>query len=426
LTDGWKLRFFSIWIAQAGSMAGSRLAQFALVWWLTEQTRSATVLALATLAAILPGVLIGPFAGVLVDRWDRRKVMIAADAFVALVALWVAILFWRGSATVWHVYGAMLARSLGEAFHWPSMYSSTSLMVPEKQLSRIAGLNQTAQGVLGVGAPPLAALLLAFLPMHQIMVVDMVTAAIAIGPLLVFAIPRPARNVQSNQDRKSMSGMRAGLRYLWSWPGLMAVIGMAMVINFVINPAFSLMPLLVTDHFGGGPLELGWLESAWGVGMVAGGLLLSVWGGFQSRILTALSALTLEGLAVAGVGLAPQGSLWLALAVLFAAGIMNPLVNGPFFALLQSAVAPELQGRVFSLVGSLTSAMMPLSLVMAGPLADRIGIRSWYTGGGLFITVLALGCFLVPSIMNLEQNHQSAAGSGKPTVSTAMLGRALD
>jgi len=420
----WQVPFFTVWTGQVFSLVGSRLVQFALVWWLTQTTGSATVLATATLVAILPGVVLGPFAGTLVDRWNRRTVMIVADGFIALVSVWVAYLFWTGSASVWHVYVAMLARALGEAFHWPAMQASTSLMVPKQHLSRVAGLNQTINGALNVVAPPLGAILLAFLPIHGILGIDVVTALIAITCLFLVVIPQPERKAVAGTERQGSvwEDFRAGLRYVRGWPGLMAIVFLAMIINFIVNPAFSLMPLLVTEHFHGGALQLGWLEAAWGVGMLAGGLLLTIWGGFRRRVYTSLSGLVVSGIAIAVVGLAPEHGFALALSGLFVAGFMNPLVNGPFFAILQAAVAPEIQGRVFTLVGSLTSAMMPLSLAIAGPVADAVGIQPWYVVGGAIFALMGIGSFFVPAIVHLEDNgHHGQDGSLTPAVAEIRL-----
>ncbi len=410
---GWRLPFFSIWTGQVFSLVGSRLVQFALVWWLTETTGSATVLAMATMVAILPGVILGPFAGTLVDRWNRRVVMMVADGFVALVTAWLAYLFWTGSATVWHVYIAMFARAMGGAFHWPSMQASTSLMVPKKHLSRVAGLNQTVQGALSIVAPPLGALLLSLLPLQGIMAIDLVTAALAIAPLFFVAIPQPERAAGTAQRSSVWSDFRSGLRYVWGWPGVMIILMMAMVINFVVNPAFSLMPLLVTDHFGGGALQLSWLQSAWGVGMLAGGLLLSVWGGFRRRIYTTMMGLVLAGLSIMVLGLAPGNALWLALSAMLIAGLMNPLINGPLFAILQATVAPEMQGRVFTLVSSLASAMMPLSLMVAGPVSDAIGVRTWYLFGGAVFALTGVVTFFVPAIIKIEDGRPEV-GENEP------------
>lgn len=408
-SDVWQVPFFTIWTGQALSLVGSRLVQFALVWWLTETTGSATVLATATLVAILPGVILGPFAGTLVDRWNRRRVMIVADAFVALVTAWLAYLFWTGSMSVWHVYTAMLARSVGGAFHWPAMQASTSLMVPKKHLSRVAGLNQTMQGALNIVAPPLGAILLSLMPLHAIMGIDLGTAAVAIVSLLLVAIPQPERTATPGAGQKVSvwEDFRAGLRYVWGWPGLMAILVMAMIINFVVNPAFSLMPLLVTDHFDGGALQLGWLQSGWGVGMLVGGLVLSVWGGFRRRVYTSLMGLVLAGAAILGIGLAPGDGFFLALGAIFVAGLMNPLINGPLMAILQATVEPEMQGRVFTLVSSLASAMMPLSLAVAGPVADLIGVRQWYVIGGAIFALSGAVSFFVPAIVNIEKNGHS-------------------
>jgi DHA3 family macrolide efflux protein-like MFS transporter len=426
-SEVWQVPFFTIWTGQAFSLVGSRLVQFALVWWLTETTGSATVLATATLVAILPGVVLGPFAGTLVDRWNRRRVMIVADGFVALVTAWLAYLFWTGSMSVWHVYVAMLARSLGGAFHWPAMQASTSLMVPKVHLSRVAGLNQTMQGGLNVVAPPLGAILLSLLPLHGIMGIDLGTAAVAIVSLLLVAIPQPEGRAAAGAGQKVSvwDDFRAGLRYVWGWPGLMAVLVLAMIINFVVNPAFSLMPLLVTEHFGAGALQLGWLQSGWGIGMLLGGVILSVWGGFRRRVYTSLVGLVLEGIAILVIGLTPGNGFLVALGAIFVAGFMNPLVNGPVLAILQATVEPEMQGRVFTLVTSLSSAMMPLSLAVAGPVADLIGVRQWYAIGGAIFALLGVVSFFVPAIVNIEKNGHSSEEE-RPSPATVEISFAGD
>jgi len=415
----WQVPFFAIWTGQAFSMIGSRLVQFALVWWLTRETGSGTILATATLVAVLPSIVLGPFAGALVDRWNRRRVMMVADGFVALVSAGLVYLFWSGSLAVWHIYVAMLARSLGEAFHWPAMQASTSLMVPEKHLSRVAGINQTMQGALNIVGPPLGAIAISVLPLHGVMAIDVGTAALAILPLLFVAVPQPRQTASAGAGGRPATvwqDLVAGLRYAWGWPGLMVAVSMAMIINFVTNPGFALMPLLITEHFGGGAVELGWLESAWGVGMLAGGLLLSVWGGFKRRVYTALSAMVLGGIGTAVVGLAPSDGFSLALGGMFLAGAMNPLINGPLFAILQATVAPEMQGRILTLVMSLAAAMMPLSLAIAGPVADVVGVQPWYLAGGVLYSLVGLSGFFIRPMVNIEQNGHAAASSTAATV----------
>lgn len=165
LGDKWKAPFFTIWTGQQVSLIGSSLVQFAIVWWLTKTTGSATVLATATLVAMLPQIVIGPFSGALVDRFSRRWVMILADGATALSSVVLAYLFWANVVAIWHVYLIMAFRSIGGGFQWPAMSASTALMVPEQHLTRVAGLTQTMQGVTNIVSPPLGAILLALLPM---------------------------------------------------------------------------------------------------------------------------------------------------------------------------------------------------------------------------------------------------------------------
>lgn len=405
----WKLPFFAIWVGQAFSLFGSSLVQFALVWWLTAETGSATVLATASLAATLPQVVLGPFAGVLVDRWSRRAVMIGSDALVALAALAVALLSAAGALAPWHIYVAMLVRSLGGAFHWPAMQASTSLMVPDEHLSRVAGFNQTLQGAMNIAAPAAGALLVGLLPLHGVLAIDIGTAILAILPVALVAIPRPARQAEEGAGPAVLwRDMLAGLRYMWSWPGLCMVGGLAVVINMVLSPAFALMPILVTRHFGGGALQFGAMESAWGVGVVLGGLTLGVWGGFRRRMLTSLVGIIGLGVGTLAVGLAPATVFALAVAGIFLAGFMSPIANGPLFAVMQARVAPEMQGRIFTLVNSMAAACTPLGLAVAGPVADAIGVQAWFNAGGLVCIVAGVGGALVPAILYLEDSRRAA------------------
>ncbi len=406
----WHVRFFTIWSVQALSILGSMLVQFALIWWLTQKTGSATVLAIATLVGMLPGIVIGPFAGAAVDRWNRRVIMIVADATVALATLAMAYLFATGVAQVWHIYTVMFIRATAGGFHWPAMQASTSLMVPEKHLSRVAGMNQALQGIINIISPPLGALLLSLLPMYGILSIDVSTAVLAIAPLFFFHIPQPRNQTTGTAGGVPLwEDVREGLRYVWGWPGLLAVLVMATVINFLFNPAFSLMPILVTNHFGGQATELGWIESAWGIGVVAGGLTLGVWGGFRRRVWTSLSGLVGMGLGTLCIGLLPATAFGLALGAMFFAGFMNPITNGPLIAVLQAKVTPDMQGRVFTVIQSAATAISPLSMLVAGPVADWLGVRIWYVVAGTVCVLMAIGAAFVPVIVHLEDNHSQYA-----------------
>lgn len=401
-TTSWKIPFFTIWTGQAFSLIGSNLVQFALVWWLTETTGSATILAVASIMAVLPQVFLGPIAGALVDRWNRRLVMMVADSVIALAVVVLAVLYALDAVQIWHIYVLMFIRAAGGAFHWPAMQASTTLMVPEKHLSRVAGLNQTLFGVANIVAPPLGALLFSILPIQGILAIDVGTAVLAIVPLFFITIPQPERKEAPEEKPSVLADMREGLRFVWGWRGMMMILIIATLINLLINPGFALLPIMVTDHFGGGALELAWLQSAWGIGMILGGITLGVWGGFKRRIVTGLLALTLMGVGVTVLGLTPATAFTLALGAMFFGGFMNPIANGSLFATLQVTVPPEMQGRVFTLAMSGSAAMSPLGLAIAGPVADALGVQIWFLIGGLATVIMGVGSFFVPAIMRIE------------------------
>ena len=418
----WKAPFFTIWTGQAFSLLGSFLVGFALVWWLTAETGSATILALGTLFQILPQLVLGVLAGALVDRWNRRLVMIVADSVTALATVALMVLFASGQIQIWHILVLMMIRSAGGAFHWPAMQATTSLMVPEAQLTRVAGLNQTMNGLLGIVSPPLGALLVMALPMQLVLVIDVGTALLAVVPLLFIDLPQPAPRPPDAEGRPAAPttvwrDMVEGFHYVRAWRGMLIVIGIAILLNLVLNPAFSLLPLLVTDHFGGGALELGWMDSAWGLGMLLGGLVLSVWGGFKNRVVTSLIGLILQGFGVIAVGLAPAALLGVGIAGIFVAGFMSPIVNGPLMAIMQTSVAPEMQGRVFGLLNSASQAATPIGLLIIGPLADLIGIRVPFVFAGLCDLALGILGFFLPALLLIER-QLGAPATAEPPAST--------
>ena len=408
----WARPFFTIWGGQALSLVGSQVGGFALVWWLTQETGgSATILALMTLIAMLPQVLLGPFVGALVDRWNRRQVMIVADSLIALFSAGLAVLSWSGVLQVWHVFVIMFVRALGGTFHYAAMQASTSLMVPKSQLARVGGMNQTLRGALNIITPPIGAFLMQVLPLYAIMGIDVLTAAFAIAPLFFIHIPQPERRAEAIPaapgERRSpvvllWRDVVAGFTYIWHWTGLFIILLMATVLNMLANPAFSLLPILVKNHFGGEALQLGWLSSSWGIGLIAGGLTLSVWGGFRRKIYTSLTGLVGMGLGTLVVGIASPTGFWLAWAGMLFSGFMNPIVNAPLLALLQSAVAPEIQGRVFTAVGSMAGAASLLGMAIAGPVADWVGVQVWFIAAGVISMSMAVAMRMIPAVMQLE------------------------
>jgi len=314
-----------------------------------------------------------------------------------------------GKAEIWHIYLIASIRSAGGAFQYPAMAASTTLMAPKEQLARISGANQAVQGLVNIAAPPLGAVLVAFMPTQNILMIDALTALMGIAPLFFFTVPQPPRVAQhaSAAPKSFMHDLAGGFKYMASWPGLLMLGLMATLLNFLLAPVSALMPLLVTKYFGKGAIELGGLESAFGIGMIAGGIALGVWGGFKRKIVTSLIGISVFSAAIIAIAATPPNMFWMIVAAQALIGIMMPIVNGPVHALFQTVVEPDMQGRVMSLVGSVAQAMMPFSLLVAGPISDRLGLQTWFWIAGIACAALSIGGFFVPAIYNIEENHHA-------------------
>jgi DHA3 family macrolide efflux protein-like MFS transporter len=311
----------------------------------------------------------------------------------------------------------MFIRSLGQAFHFPAMQASTSLLVPEKHLSRVAGINQALNGAMNIIAPPSGALLIGVLQLHWVLIIDILTAALSIIPLLIVYIPQPVQVLTSVGKPivgSILTDIKEGFLYVYRWKGLFYVLLFAVLINFLINPAFTLLPLLVTKHFHGTAIHYGWMESAIGIGIVIGGLGLGAWGGFRRKIFTSISGIAGMGIGALIIGFAPGNLYWVGIAGVFVLGIMNPIANGPFFALIQSKVDPGVQGRVMTMTSSITSGLTPLALIIAGPLADRFGIQTWFVLGGILCLVISILMRMLKVIYTLEDQSGNQVTNSIP------------
>ena len=393
LPKNWLRNYLPMGIGQIVSLVGSALVQFSLVWYVTKQTGSATVLASATTAALLPNILLGPFVGALVDRWNRKLVMIIADLVVALATAVLAVLFATGAIQIWHIIAILLTRSAAGVFQGPARTAATTLMVPQEHLSRLGGINQAVDGMINVFSPALGALLLELLPMQGVLAVDIITAAIAISLMIFFVrVPQPTTKPKTDRitPKSLMVDVRESVRYIITWPGLFLMILMASLLNMALAPGGNLLPLHVTTFFGKGAQELAWMQVAMGIGGIVGGLVLGVWGGFKRKVWTVLTGMIGIGAGMLLFGLIPANRYAYSLVCLVVVGGMASFANGSFGPLLQTKVPPEVQGRVFMLLSSLSLAMMPIGLFLSAPIADRFGTRVSYIAGGSLCLIIGL------------------------------------
>jgi DHA3 family macrolide efflux protein-like MFS transporter len=286
--------------------------------------------------------------------------MIVADATVALATLGLVFVFWFGEPQIFHIYLIMFIRSVAGNFHQPAMSSSTSLMVPREQMTRIQGLNQTLSGGLNVVAAPLGAFLMSLVPMQGVIAVDVGTALLAILPLLFIDVPQPARTQTSERRRFALLGEALdGFKYIFRWTGLLIVILIATLLNFFLGPTFGLLPLLVKSHFLGGALQLGWIDSVFGIGVFVGALGLAAGMSFKRRIFNVAVAIAGAGIGCGLIGFLPSSGYFAALAAVAIVGLSIPVANGTLGAIFQTTIDPGIQGRVLSSLNSAAQAMMP-------------------------------------------------------------------
>jgi len=398
----WKPRFFTIWTGQALSMIGSALTQFVLVWWITQTTGSPSALAVAGIVALLPTAIFGPLGGALADRWSRRAVMIVADAITALSMVILVLLFATNSVQLWQVYTLMFVRATMQAFQGPAALASTPNLAPPEWLTRVAGMNQAMQGVLTIAAAPLGALALAFLPLQGALMIDVVTAVLGITPLFFFRIPQPPP-AAATTGASVLADIREGARYVLGRRGLLTLYGVTGLVVLTVLPTFSLTPLLVTQHFGGGVNAVALMEGFAGLGVIAGGVVISVRTWHERRIWLVMFSFAAACATVALTALTPATWLWLAVIWWTISGFTFSTGNAPMMAILQTIIPNELQGRAFSLLNVVFGLAGPLGLAIAGPLAEIVGVRGVFILGGTLSAVICVaGYFGSKSLRDIE------------------------
>lgn len=395
----WKQTFAIIWSGQLVSILSSSIVAYAIIFWMSLETRSAEVLALSAISGMLPQAVLGLFVGVYVDRWDRKRTMILADTFIALCTLGLAVLFWLGVAELWHVYLLLACRSVGSAFHVPAMQASVPLLAPQSQLTRIAGVNQVITSVSDIAGPALGALLLGLTSIGNILLLDVLGAAVACISLLFVRIPNPER-----ADRRPdlWNEFREGFAAMHSQPGLGPFFAIAIAVWFFIMPVGVLFPLMTLNHFGGGTYEMSFVEIVWGSGALAGGAIMGARNYRISRIVLINLMYLVVGLSFLLSGLLPVSAFYWFVAFTAAAGVSSSIFNASFISVLQTRIGAGLLGRVLSLYRSFGLLPSVIGLLSTGFLAERVGLTTTFVVAGGIICLLGIAAFCCPSILRLD------------------------
>lgn len=393
MANKWKKQFAIIYSGQAFSLLGSAAVQFAVIWWLTVQTESAITLTVATIITFLPNMLIGPFAGVLIDRYNRRTVMIAADSLVAVSSIILgAVFLMTPTPPVWLIYIILFVRGLGNTFHSPAMQAAIPMLVPAELLTKAGGWGNMVVSVSSMLGPVLGAALMAFLPVASIMLVDIFGAVFAIVCLLFVTIPDiPQTNLKLN----IWSDMKQGFQAMKANKPLMAVFFPMLLMTVLYMPLGSLFPLLVRSHFMGGAWHNGIVEFTFAGGLLISSIVIGLWGGLRKRFLMASLAIGFMGLATLISGALPASGFWIFVLCCFFLGCSGTFMNVPVMAYIQESVAPEMMGKVFSLLMTAMTLSTPLGLLVAGPVAETVGVDVWFLWSGAALIANAVWCRLM-------------------------------
>ena len=376
--NNWKLKFYTIWAGQAVSLITSAILQMAIIFYLTEKTGSAMVLSMASLVGFLPYAVFGPAIGVLVDRHDRKKIMIGADLIIAAAGAVLAIVALYMELPIWMVMVVLFIRSIGTAFHTPALNAVTPLLVPEEQLTKCAGYSQSLQSISYIVSPAVAALTVA-----------------------IVRIPKLGDRVQSLEPN-FIREMKEGIVVLRQNKGLFALLLLGTLYTFVYMPINALFPLISMDYFNGTPVHISITEISFASGMIAGGLLLGRLGSFEKRVLLITSSFFIMGASLAVSGILPPNGFVIFVVCCAIMGLSVPFYSGVQTALFQEKIKPEYLGRVFSLTGSIMSLAMPIGLILSGFFADRIGVNHWFLLSGVLIIGIAIACPMITEVRKLD------------------------
>ncbi len=386
MQTNWKRNTAIFLSSQTISLLGSCLVQYALMWHVTLETKSGLMMTLYVICGFLPTFIVSPFAGVLADRHDRRKLIVLADAMIALVTLALAVVFTLGGTALWLFFLAAAIRAVGSAVQGPAVGAFLPQLVPEGSLMRVSGINGSIQSIITLVSPALSGVLMTVAPLQVVFYIDVVTAVIAIFVILVFLRVPPHKKAAAAQTTSYFADMKLGIRYIKDHRYLVSFFLFMAVFLFLITPAAFLTPLQAARTFGPDVWRLTAIEICFSGGMMLGGVLIASLGGFRNRMKTLIVASIVMAVCTIALGFVPF--FWLYLAVMAVFGVAMPFYNTPSSVMIQEHVEPEFLGRVFSVMTMLFTSMMPLGMLVFGPLAEIIKIEWLLLGTGALMLLL--------------------------------------
>ena len=407
--ENWRTNFALLWTGQIISLLGTSIIQFSLIWWITEKTGSAILLSIAALSTLIPEIFIGPFIGPVIDRSNKKRILFFSGISISIIAMVLSVGFQQNQIVPWMILTGLLLRSVFNVCRWPVLSAAAAQIVPEDHLTQINAFDYIIRGLSNILGPITGAFLINTISMQNIMLAEVVLVSIGFLPLLFTKIPERMKNyealpsVQKTIDR-NWNEMKEGFSYVSKKPGLLKLLAYLSIINLLLIPGDHLLPLMISDHFGGGATKLGMMGMAFGIGSILGGFVLGMQGGFRSRMKTSITGDILYGAAVILIGVSTKNQFPLTILAWGAAGIGESLSLASLNALLQSRTKPEMQGRVVAITSSLINVSVPLGMIIAGPAAEYFGVHQIYIFSGIVVLLISGSMINIPAFFQFEKN----------------------
>ena len=391
---GWKKKVAVFLVGQTITTFGSLLVQYALLWHLTLTTKSGVVLALAAVFGFLPQAVVSIFAGVWADRVNRKVMIILSDSTIALATLVLAFFMLSGVDDLWLIFLVMAVRSVGAGIQMPAISALIPQIVPTDKLMRVNGINSSVQSSLLIIGPVAAAGIYSTLSLAAILFVDVVTAVIGLSLLATIAVPTLSR--AASDDKPSyFTDLREGLKYIFSNDLVRWVMAIYSIVFLLVVAPSNLSPLMLVRTFGDDVWLLTILELSFGIGMVAGGALMAIFGSKADRLGMMVGTSILFGVLAVVMGFTTNLILFYTL--FFLIGLAVPAFSTSSMTLLQETVEPERQGRVFGFVGIVMAVAMPIGMAVLGPLADIVSVEILLIATGAITVLIAVVAVLLPA-----------------------------
>lgn len=375
--------FSIVWLGQLVSLLGTGMTGFAMTIWAYEKTGTATALALAGFFFIAPMLIVSPFAGAIVDRHSRKLMMIVSDLAAGVGTIIILVLYQLGSLEIWHFYVVGAFQGIFQSFQFPAYSAAITTMLKKEQYGRANGMIALADSASGIIAPLMAGALIGWIGLSGILLIDIVTFVFAIGAILLVQIPQPRLTEEGQQGKGSLLKEAAyGFHYILARPSLLGLQLTFLVGNFMIGIPQAIRAAMILARSGMDSVVFGTVNSIGAIGGVVGGLAMSAWGGPRKKVHGVLAGWFIAGLSGAVLmGLGQSLPVWAVAS--FCAAFMIPIINGSNQAIWQSKVAPDLQGRVFSIRRLIAWFVSPLAMLIAGPLADKVMEPAMLSDGSL-------------------------------------------